>query len=52
MKHTQEELDAAKSKHEDSKLQRDDTAVLLRHLIDKEVLVKSELPVRLSRKLK
>ena len=52
MKHTQEELDAAKSKHEDSKHSRDDTAVLLRHLIDKEVLVKSELPVRLSRKLK
>ena len=52
MKHTQEELEAAKSKHEDSKLSRDDTAVLLQHLIDKEVLVKSELPVRLSRKLK
>jgi len=52
MKHTQEELEAAKSKHQDSKLSRDDTAALLQHLVDKKVLVKSELPGRLSRKLK
>ena len=52
MNHTKEELEAAKSKHEDSKLSRDDTAALLQHLVDKKVLVKSELPGRLSRKLK
>jgi len=52
MNHTKEELEAAKAKHEDSKHSRDDTAALLQHLVDKEVLVKSELPSRLSRKLK
>ena len=52
MNHTEEELKAAKAKYEDSKRSRDDTAVLLQHLVDKEVLVKSELPSRLSRKLK
>ena len=52
MNHTEEELKAAKAKHEESKYSRDDTAALIKHLVDKKVLVKSELPDRLSRKLK
>tara|TARA_R110000765_G_scaffold184210_1_gene289973 strand:- start:59 stop:217 length:159 start_codon:yes stop_codon:yes gene_type:complete len=52
MEHTKEELEAAKEKHEEAKYSRDDTAALIKHLVDKKVLVESELPARLKRKLK
>lgn len=47
-KHTQAELEAAKAEHAKNKMVESGTGQLLEHLVEKGVLVKSELPTKLQ----
>ena len=49
MKHTEAQLKTARAAKDKAKGGRSDTAVLIKHLIKKGVLVKSELPAKLKK---